>query len=48
MRVRVAPMRLVLVLGDSASEVVSLKDVILTPEGYEALKEELETLRTDR
>jgi len=30
------------------SEVVPLKDVILTPEGYEALKQELETLTTDR
>jgi transcription elongation factor GreA len=27
---------------------VSLKDVILTPEGYENLKQELDTLRTDR
>ena len=26
----------------------SAEDVILTPEGYEALKQELETLRTDR
>jgi transcription elongation factor GreA len=26
----------------------SLKDVILTPQGYEALKDELDTLRTDR
>ena len=42
-------MRLVLVLGDTkTSEVVPLKDVILTAEGYEALKQELETLRTDR
>jgi transcription elongation factor GreA len=39
--------RLVLVLGDTP-EVVPLKDVILTPEGLEALKQELETLRTDR
>jgi transcription elongation factor GreA len=30
------------------SEDFSLKDVILTPEGYEALKQELETLTTDR
>ena len=30
------------------SEVFPLKDVILTPEGYEALKQELEMLRTDR
>ena len=27
---------------------VSLKDVILTPEGYDTLKQELDTLRTDR
>ena len=40
--------RPVLVFGDTLPEVVSLKDVILTPEGYEALKQELETLRTDR
>jgi transcription elongation factor GreA len=38
--------RLVLVSGDS--EVFLLKDVILTPEGYDALKVELDTLRTDR
>jgi transcription elongation factor GreA len=34
--------------GRRISEVVPLKDVILTPEGYEALKQELDTLRTDR
>ena len=39
--------RRVLVSGDDAGG-LSLKDVILTPEGYETLKQELDTLRTDR
>jgi transcription elongation factor GreA len=32
----------------TTSEAPLLKDVILTPEGYESLKHELETLRTER
>ena len=39
-------MRLVLVSGDVGG--FSLKDVILTPEGFETLKQELDLLRTDR
>ena len=48
MRVRVAPTAPRSRLRDTISEVVPLKDVILTPVGYEALKQELETLTTDR
>jgi len=38
--------RLVLVSGDAGG--LPLKDVILTPEGFNTLKLELDTLRTDR
>jgi transcription elongation factor GreA len=48
MRVRVAQTAPRSRCWRQTSEVFPLKDVILTPEGYEALKQELETLRTDR
>ena len=46
MRVRVARLAPRSRSGDDPE--VSLKDVILTPEGYDSLKQELEVLRTDR
>jgi transcription elongation factor GreA len=40
--------RLVLVSGDDLRRAFLLKDVILTPEGYDSLKSELDTLRNER
>jgi transcription elongation factor GreA len=40
--------RLVLVSGDDLRRAFLLKDVILTPEGYDTLKSELDTLRNER
>ena len=46
-RPRGAPSASFFFVGDEAGG-LPLKDVLLTPEGYEALKGELDTLRTDR
>jgi transcription elongation factor GreA len=48
MRVRVAPVRRVSVSPDRTEAWDAVKDVILTPEGHESLKQELDHLRTTR
>jgi transcription elongation factor GreA len=48
MRVRVAPVRRVSVSPDRTEAWDAVKEVILTPEGHESLKQELDHLRTTR